>query len=87
VLPLLDPESLKSLDTQDPRIIMPKTIYVTHKCPKYRFQKKLSTRLKRQKPAKIDKREFLDVNIDTIKEKWPTALIFPEHKPKAITFE
>ena len=35
----------------------------------------------------MDKKEFLDLNIDAVKLRWPTTLIFPEHKPKRMTYE
>lgn len=33
----------------------------------------------RVKDVEEDKKDFLDVNLESVKQRWPAALIFPEH--------
>ena len=56
--------------------------------PHHRFPKRKKVFLPfRAKEAEPDKREFLDIDLNTVKERWPTALIFPEHGTKPVTFD
>ena len=64
---------------------MLKMTFATSKHLRLALPKIKSKLLIRIKVEKIDKREFLDIDIEKVKERWPTALIFPEHRPKAIT--